>query len=61
MDFLTIKEFAAKMKMHPNTVRNAIKEGKIFASRPGSGSRPAYRIADTEIERIHIQSMCEKK
>lgn len=61
MNFLTVEEFAKKVKLHPGTIRKAIKDGKIFASRPGSGKRTRYRIAESELERLHLQSMCEKK
>jgi hypothetical protein len=61
MNFLTIEEFAGRMKMHPASVRKAIKAGKIFASRPFIGKRSAFRIAETELERLHVQSMCENK
>lgn len=61
MNFLTIEEFAARIKMHPGSVRRSIKEGKIFATRPGVGKRSPWRISESELERLHLQSMCEKK
>lgn len=61
MNFLTVDEFAQKMRMHPNSVRKAIKKGKIFASRPGVGVNSPYRIAESELERIHLQGMYEVK
>jgi len=61
MNFLTIEEFAARIKMHPTTVRRAIRQGKIFATRPGVGKRSAFRIAESELERLHLQAMCENK
>lgn len=61
MNFLTVEEFANRIKMHPQSVRKSIKEGKIFASRPGMGKNSPYRIAESELERLHLQSMCEKK
>ena len=51
-EFYTIMEFADKLRIHPNTVRNAIKKGRIQAFRIGVGSRSDYRIAATEINRI---------
>lgn len=59
VNFLTVEEFAKKIKMHPGTVRRSIKQGKIFASRPSSGKRAPYRIAESELERLHLQGMCE--
>ncbi len=63
MNFLTIDEFAKKMKMHSSTIRRAIKQGKIFASRLdlGKGKRVHYRIPESELERLQIQGMCEGK
>jgi excisionase family DNA binding protein len=61
MNFLTIDEFAQKIKMSPNTIRTAIRKGKIFATRFGSGTRSPYRICETELERIYLESICERK
>jgi excisionase family DNA binding protein len=61
MNFLTVEEFAQRVKMHRNSIRRAIKNGKIFATRPAGGKRAPYRIAESELERLHLQSMCEKK
>jgi excisionase family DNA binding protein len=61
MDYLTVEEFAHRIKMHPQSVRKSIKEGKIYASRPSMGKRGPFRIAESELERLHVQSMCEKK
>lgn len=61
MNFLTVEEVAQKLKMHPTSIRRAIKKGKIYASRPGVGKRTPYRIAESELERIHLQGMCENK
>lgn len=61
MNFLTVEEFAGRIKMHPGTVRRAIKQGKIYASRPSLGTRAPYRISESELERLHLQGMCEHK
>ena len=61
MNFLTVEEFAERIKMHPGTIRRSIRQGKIYASRPGIGKRSPYRIDESELERLHFQSMCEKK
>lgn len=61
MNFLTLQEFSERIKMHPGTVRKAIRKGKIFASRPGMGKKSPYRIPESELERLHLQTMCEKK
>jgi excisionase family DNA binding protein len=51
-EFYTIKEFAKKLGVCPNTVRKNIKLGRILAWRSGNGPRPSYRIYSTEIQRI---------
>lgn len=51
-DFLSIKEFAFTLKVHPNTIRRAIKSGRLSALRIGHGKKGSYRIARTEINRI---------
>lgn len=53
-DFLSIKEFSAKVGAHPNTIRRAIKRGKLSAFKVGAGTRSHYRIAKTEIDRISL-------
>lgn len=60
VNFLTLEEFAERIKLHPTTIRRAIKQGKIFASRPSTGKKAPYRIAESELERLQIQGMCEK-
>jgi len=52
LEYFTIYEFAEKMRVHPNTVRRGIKNGKIFAFRFASDKKSTYRIPETEIERI---------
>ena len=53
-DFLTIKEFASLIRVHPNTVRRSIQNGRISAFRIGSGSRSGYRISKIEIQRLSV-------
>lgn len=60
-NFLTVEEFAKCIKMHPTSVRRAIKQGRIFASRPSVGKKAPYRIAESELERLQLQGMCEKR
>lgn len=61
MNYFTIQEFADKLKIHHQTVRRDIKNGRIYAFRASSGKRASYRIAESELERLQIQGMCEKK
>jgi len=53
-DFLSIKEFAFILKVHPNTIRRAIKSGRINGFKVGYGVKATYRIARAEINRIAI-------
>lgn len=61
MNFLTVEEFAERFKISPATVRKSIREGRIYATRLSAGKKAPYRICETEIERLHLQSMCEAK
>lgn len=61
MNFLTVDEFAKRMKLCPTTIRRAIKQGKIFSTRPGADHKGRHRIAESELERLHLKSMCEDK
>lgn len=58
-DFFSIKEFAFKMGVHHNTVRRAIKSGRISGFRVGAGKRATYRIPKAEINRIALFDMEE--
>jgi|GEM_PF-3685380 len=46
-EYLTLEELATLMRVHPNSVRNAIKHNGLPAFRIGSGKAGAYRIART--------------
>tara|TARA_R110000868_G_scaffold338826_1_gene599568 strand:+ start:1079 stop:1300 length:222 start_codon:yes stop_codon:yes gene_type:complete len=59
----SIKEFAKILNVHPNTVRNAIKCGRILAFRVGSGKRSIFRILESEFLRmvsVDMQHIIEK-
>lgn len=50
--FCTVKQFAEMLQMHPNSILNSIKKGRLQAFRIGYGSRASYRIPLSEINRI---------
>lgn len=58
-EFLSIKEFAAKIGAHSNTIRRSIKKGRISACNIGSGNKKIYRIAKSEISRIALLDLKE--
>lgn len=51
-DFLSIKEFAVLLKLHPNTIRRHIKKGRIVAFRIDPRYKGTYRIPRTEINKM---------
>ena len=56
-DFLSIIEFAEVLNLHPNTVRRAIKNGRISAFKVGAGKKASYRIPRSEIQRLAVCDM----
>jgi excisionase family DNA binding protein len=56
-DFLSIKEFAAYLGVHPDTIRRSIRRGRINAIRVGGGKRTIYRIPKSESNRLAISDM----
>lgn len=58
-EYYTIKQFAEKLGVHPNTVRRAIKSGRIAAFRVGSGQKASFRIPHNEISRIALFDLKE--
>ncbi len=67
-EFLTVKEFADLISVHPNSVRNMIKNGRLAAFKVGGGKLSSYRIARSETHKMAllnwekiISDMVEKK
>lgn len=67
-DFVSIKEFAAILGVHPDTIRRSIRRGRINAIRIGGGKRSVYRIPKSEMNRMAIcdlekiiEAMVEKR
>lgn len=52
--YYTVKEFAIKIQVHPNTIRRAIRNGRISAFKVGLGKKSSYRIPYSETERIAL-------
>lgn len=50
--FYTVEEFAAKLNVCEQTIRRAIRAGRIHAFRPGAGKKAPYRIYESELTRI---------
>ncbi len=53
-DILSIKDFANEISVHPNSVRNMIKTGRLNAFKIGGGKTSSYRIARSEINRLSL-------
>lgn len=51
-DFLSISDFAKWIGVHPNTVRNMIRNKRLSAFKIGYGKTGAYRIAKSEVNRM---------
>ena len=51
-EYLSIKEFANRLKLHPNTIRRMIKKKRIDALQINKGKRITYRICFNEINRM---------
>lgn len=54
--YYTVEEFARILKIGPQSIRRAIRSGRIQAFRVSIGKKAAYRIADTEFDRIAIMT-----
>jgi len=50
--YLSIKDFAKRLRVHPNTIRKAIKTGYINAFRVGNSIKSSWRIPTSEIHKL---------
>lgn len=53
-DFYTVEQFARILKLHPNSIRKKIADGKIQAINLGLGRYKIWRIPKAEIERLGV-------
>lgn len=53
-DFMSVKVFANFVGVHPNTVRNAIRNKRINAFKMGKGKTAKYLIPRTEIQKLSL-------
>ena len=52
IEFFTVNEFAKYLRVHPITIRRAIRQGKIRAFRLNPGIKSSWRIHKSEVERM---------
>jgi excisionase family DNA binding protein len=50
-EFLTVAEAAQRLKVHPETLRTWLKQGKLKGNRPGS-KQLGWRIPRSAVERF---------
>ncbi len=58
-EYLTLEEAAALLRVHHNSVRNAIKYNGLPAFRVGGGKNGAYRIQRTALEQWQAQQAAQ--
>ena len=54
MSVFTVEEVAEIQKVHPNTVRDWIKSGKLRAKNICSVYRNIYRVTQEELDRFNL-------
>ena len=52
-EVLTVREVAAHLKVHPETVREWLRLGRIKGSRPG-GNKTGWRVRISEIDKFLV-------
>lgn len=58
--FYTVREFAGILRVHPNTVRKMIKDGRLHPINTGSDVKPTYRIPDADLLRLSSEYFKEQ-
>jgi excisionase family DNA binding protein len=53
-DFYSVKEFAEKVGVSTDTIRRALKNGRISFFRVGGSLKSTIRIAHSEIQRLSV-------
>jgi hypothetical protein len=61
MNYLSVKDFAKRMDMCPQSIRIAIRKGRLYAIRPSIGVKAPYRIPESECERLLIAIQHERR
>lgn len=61
MKFYTVDEVAKILKVSPQTIRSAIRKGRIFAVRVAGGKKAPYRIAEDQLHRLMTITFLESK
>lgn len=54
--YYSVEEFAKILKVNPQSIRRAIRMGRIQALRVMPGKKAPYRIAATELDRMAVMS-----
>jgi len=52
----TVKEVADELRVHEETVRRWLRDGRMAGVRMG-GSRSGYRVAQEEVDRVRSQGV----
>ena len=51
-DFMTVKQAAAYLQIHTNTILSMIKAGKLVGTKLGSGPNAHLRVSTISVEKL---------